>query len=171
VPDQPQTDQREEESGLMAGATKPTLRRGFKILIPITAAVWLFSSSQPPAQDSNSQLYPQETWGVVTACYLPAQDRKGKNSAVAVGFAIAGIEELAKAASLKDAREDMDSDAGWKCDWARVFTKGCAYVVRGCNEKAKHCAWALGVTEKEVLKKVQGLGYKVDAAAVKGGCI
>jgi len=65
----------------------------------------------------------------------------------------------------------MDSDTGWKCDWARVFTKGCAYVVRGCNEKAKHCGWAVGATEKEVLQKVRSMGYKVAPAEVEGGCI
>jgi hypothetical protein len=89
---------------------------------------------------------------------------------VSTGFGSGPSQDAAKAGSYQQAVSDVNSNYSWKCSTVRVFNRGCAYIAEGCS--ANQCAWVIGPSGAEALRKLDAGGYsKHEASARGGGCV
>jgi hypothetical protein len=105
-------------------------------------------------------------WGALTICTV-----QGKNGleAVSTGFGTGDSQDSAKSMSLTDARKDINPSSPWRCSAPRVFNRGCGYIAGACNDATKRCAWAIGATQDEALRKLASQGYS--GGETEGGCV
>ncbi len=134
------------------------LTKTFRLLI-VAAAFAAGSWSQSDAQ---------QAWGALAACCYPANG-KACGAGVSTGFGTGSTQAEAASNARTDAMSDTDQSPNWRCSTARTFNRGCGYIAGACEDNPDRCAWVLGATQEEVIRKLRAQGYR--SPETDGGCV
>ena len=134
----------------------------------LTKKLHLFVVAAVFAVCSASHSYAQQAWGALAACCYPANG-KACGAGVSTGYGTGSTQAEARANATTDAMSDTDQSSSWRCSTVRTFNRGCGYVAGACEDNPDRCAWALGATQDEAIRKLRAQGYR--NPETDGGCV